>query len=81
MIGGRLVQREAQKCADGQRVGRVPGDLAFGIDPFEVAEQQQAAVASGLEAWSAHNLRVELAAQAFDESVEGVVRQIDRVDP
>ena len=72
VIGGRLVQRETQERADRQRVARAPGDPPFRIDPFEVADQQQPEIAPRLETRSAHDRRVELAAQPFDESVEAV---------
>ena len=46
MIGRRFVQRQPQKTADRQRVGRPPGDPAFRVDALEVADQQQPEVAA-----------------------------------
>ena len=43
-----------QKAADRQRVRRAPRNPAFRVDAFEVADQQQAEVAPGCQARSAH---------------------------
>ena len=72
MIRRLLGQGEPQERADGQRVARAPGNPTFRLDPFEVAEQQQTEVASGLQTRPAHDRRIELAAAAFDKLIEGV---------
>ena len=41
MIRGRRVEAEPHEAADRERIGRPPGDPALGVEPFEVAEQQQ----------------------------------------
>ena len=72
MIGRRLVHGQPQKAADRQRVRRAPRNPAFRVDAFEVADQQQAEVAPGCQARSAHHGRVEPVTQAFDEPIEVV---------
>ena len=71
MIGWRLVHGQPQKAADRQRVRRAPRHPAFRVD-VEGADQQQAEVAPGCQARSAHHGRVEPGAQAFDEPIEVV---------
>ena len=72
MIGWRLVHGQPQKAADRQRGRRAPRHPAFRVDAFEVADQQQAEVAPGCQARSAHHGRVEPVTQAFDEPIEVV---------
>ena len=72
MIGWRLVHGQPQQAADRQRVRRAPRHPAFRVDAFEVADQQQAEVAPGCQARSAHHGRVEPVTQAFDEPIDVV---------
>ncbi len=72
MIGWRLVHGQPQKAADRQRVRRAPRNPAFRVDAFEGADQQQAEVAPGCQARSAHHGRVEPVTQAFDEPIDVV---------
>ena len=70
MIGAALVESNAQKVADTERIGGPPGDTAFGIDALEIADQEGAEVDARGEAGPAHFLGVELLAGGFGELVE-----------
>ena len=56
MIGTALVESNAQKVADTERIGGPPGDTAFGIDALEIADQEGAEVDAWGEAGPAHFL-------------------------
>ena len=76
MIRRRLVHRQPQKTAHRQRVARAPGDPAFRVDPFKVADQQQPEVPTRRQARPSHHRRVEPRALAFDKPIEvGGVQQ------
>jgi hypothetical protein len=80
MIRRRLVHRQPQKSAYRQRVAGAPSDPAFRVDPFKVADQQQAEVPTRCEARPSHHRRVKLGALAFDEPIEGASVQ-QRIQP
>jgi len=60
----------SHESAKRQRIGAAPGDAAFGIDPLEVADQQQPEILPRRKARPADLLLVELGAQSLDELVE-----------
>src|SRR6266850_1532278 len=60
------------KTAHRQRVAGAPGDPAFRVDPFKVADQQQPEVPTRRQARPSHHRRVEPGALAFDKLVEVV---------
>ena len=70
VIGRVLVQADAQKTAQAQRIGSSPRDPPFRIDTFEIANQQQAEVYSRRQRWTPVVLRVELRAFGFGKLVE-----------
>ena len=70
MVGRPLVEPQAQEGAHGQRVGRAPRDAALRIEPFEIADQQQAEVPAGGEARPPQHRRVERATLRLDKAVE-----------
>ena len=80
MIRRRLVHRQPQKSAYRQRVARAPGDPAFRVDPFKVADQQQPEVPTRRQARPSHHRRVEPRALAFDKPIE-VVGVQQRIQP
>jgi catechol 2,3-dioxygenase-like lactoylglutathione lyase family enzyme len=47
VIGRRLVQPDAEKIAQRQRIRRAPRDAGLRVNPFEVADEQQAEI----DAW------------------------------
>jgi len=69
MIGRRLWQHQAKKLAQRERIGGTPRNRALGIQPFEIADQQQPEVAARRQAGSAV-VGVESCAQALDEAIE-----------
>ena len=73
MIGRRLGQHQAEKLAQRKRIRGTPRDRAFSVQAFEVADQQQPEVASGLQTRRAGLLGVESLAQALDLAVEVVL--------
>lgn len=72
MLGRRLVQTQAEEAAEGERVRRPPGNAAFGVDAFEVSDQQQPKICTRCQTWSTDLVRVERGALRFDELVERV---------
>ena len=59
---------QTQKLAQSKRIGRAPGNSAFRVQAFEVANQQQPEVAPGRQTRPAV-VGVELLAALFDEPV------------
>jgi hypothetical protein len=72
MVRRRVRQHQAEKLAQGKRIGRPPRDRALRVQAFEIADQQQPEVATGRQSWSTV-VRIESLAQAFDEPVEIVL--------
>src|SRR5437867_3823850 len=70
MIGRRLVEAQAQKVAYRQRVRCPPGDPALRVEPFEIADQQQAEVPARREAGPSHHRRIERPTVLLNEAVE-----------
>ena len=70
LIGAALVESNAQKVADTERIGGPPGDAAFGIDAFEIADEEGAEGDGRGEAGPAHFPGVELLAGGIGELVE-----------
>ena len=75
MIGRRFVQRDIQKRPQRQRILRPPGDPALGIDPFEIADQQQPKIDPRRQAGPPLLLRLEPLAQPLHKSIEMVSLQ------
>src|SRR4029077_1262549 len=75
MIRRRFFQPHPQKAPQRQRVLRPPSDPALGIDPFEVADQQQSKVDSRRQAWPPPLRRIELLAASFHKLVEATLLQ------
>ena len=71
MVRRRVRQYQAEKLAQGKRIGRPPRDRAFGIEAFEAPDQQQAEVATGRQTRPAA-VRVKPPAQAFDVPVKAL---------
>jgi len=44
VIGAALIESDTEKVADAQGIGGAPGDTAFGINSFEIANQEGAEV-------------------------------------
>src|SRR4029077_5663362 len=72
MIRRRLRQDQSEKRAQGKRIGRPPRDGALSIQAFEIADQQQAEIATGRQPWTAVG-RVESLAESFDVPVKVTV--------
>ena len=68
----RLIEAEAEKAAERQRVGRTPRDAALRVDTLEVADQQQTEIRAGRQTGSAPRRRIERRTLRFDELVEPV---------
>jgi hypothetical protein len=74
VIGRRRVEAEAHEAADGERIRGAPRDATFGVETFEIADQQQGEVPAGRQAWSSHHRRVESLTLLLGKPVEaGVV--------
>ena len=76
MIRRRLGQHQPEKLAQGKRVGRAPRDGALGVQAFEVADQQQAKIASGRQTRPADLVGVESLAERLDVAVEAPLSRI-----
>ena len=77
MIGWGLVQLQAQKATDAQRIRRPPRDGALGVETFEVPEQQHAEIAPRRQARPANVIGVKPLAQRLDVRVEvGLVQNL-----
>ena len=59
VIGRRVVHRQAQEVAQGERIRRPPRDPALGVDALEVADQQQPEVDARRQTRTAHRVGVE----------------------
>jgi hypothetical protein len=44
MIGAAFIEPDSEEVADAQGIGRAPSDAVFGIDAFEIANQEGAEV-------------------------------------
>ena len=44
LLRRRFVEAQAEEAAQGERIGRLPGDAVLRIDAFEVPDQQEAEV-------------------------------------
>ena len=73
--GGGLLQAEAQKVAQRQRIGGAPRDPALRIQSFEIADQQQPKIDARRQARSADRVGIELGALRLDEIVEAALAQ------
>jgi hypothetical protein len=72
MIRRRVRQHQPEKLTQRKRIRRPPRDHALGVQPFEIADQQQPEIAPGRQPRPA-TVGVESLAQAFDEAVEIVL--------
>ena len=70
VIRRRLGQRQIQKRADTQRIGRAPRDRPLRVQPFEIAQQQQAKIPPRGQTRPADRRRIERRALRLDEGVE-----------
>src|SRR5260370_408546 len=70
MIGRRFVQRDIQKRPQCQRILRPPGDPSLGIDPFEIADQQQPKIDPWRQAGPPLLLRIKPPAQPLHKVIE-----------
>ena len=75
VVRRRLVQTDAQKIAQRQRIRRAPSDPALRVDAFEIADQRQPEVDPRWQARAAHRLGIEWLALTFDEIIEVVLGQ------
>ncbi len=69
MVRWCVRQHQAEKLAQGKRIGCPPRDRALRVQAFEMADEQQPEVATGRQPWPAV-FRVEAFAEAFDILVE-----------
>lgn len=69
MIGAAFIESDTEEVADAQGIGGAPGDAAFGINTFEIANQEGAEVDGWSETGPPHFLGVELLAGGFGELV------------
>lgn len=70
MIRRGFVQADAGKASQAERIGRAPGDAAFGVDALAVADQQGAEVTARGQRGPAVARGVEAGALGFDKLVE-----------
>jgi hypothetical protein len=70
MIRGCRVKAEAHEVANRERICRAPGDAALGVEPFEVAEQQQPEVPPRGQPGAPHHRRVKRLTLLLGEPVE-----------
>jgi hypothetical protein len=70
MIRWALLQLESEKAPNAQRVRGTPRDGALRVQALEVSEPQQAKIATWLQAWTTHLVRIKLLAQTFDIRIE-----------
>ena len=75
MIGRRFVQRDIQKRPQRQRILRPPGDPSLGINPFEIADQQQPKIDPWRQAGPPLLLRIKPPAQPLHKVIEMVSLQ------
>ena len=68
----RFVEPQAEEAAQGEEIGRPPGDAALRIDAFEVPDQQEAEVRARCQTRPTNPVRVERDALALDELVGDV---------
>ena len=74
MIGRRRVEAKAHEAADGERIRGAPRDATFGVEAFEIADEQQAEVPARRQGWSSHHRRIESLTLLLGKPVEaGVV--------
>ena len=69
VVRRRLRQHQTEKVAQCKRISSPPGDRAFRVQAFEVADQQQPEVAPWRQPWPAL-IRVESLAESFDVGIE-----------
>src|SRR3989454_265587 len=85
VIRGRGVEAEPHEATDRERIGRAPGNPALGVEPFEVAEQQQPKVPPRRQPGAPHHRRVERLTLFLGEPVEagfvedGVQPRVERM--
>ena len=72
----RLVQPDAKKIAQRQRVCRTPGDAALGVNPLEIANQQPPEIDPRRQARPAHRLCVKARALSFSENRRSRARAV-----
>ena len=70
VVGHRLAIRQAQKAMQRQGISAPPGDLALGIQTFELADEQHAEVAAWRDRRAANAVLVVPLAQHLDGFVE-----------
>src|SRR5438445_7110540 len=81
----RGVEAEPHEATDRERIGRAPGNPALGVEPFEVAEQQQPKVPPRRQPGAPHHRRVERLTLFLGEPVEagfvedGVQPRVERM--
>ena len=77
MIRRRLRRHQPEKLPQGKRIGRAPGNSAFGIQAFEVADQQQTEVAPWRQARTNDVISLESLTERLDVVVK--VRSVQNV--
>ena len=75
VVWRRLVQPDAQKIAQRQRIRGAPSDAALRVDAFEIADQKQPEIDARGQAGPTHRLGVKGGALRFSEIVEAVLAQ------
>ena len=80
MIRDIIAEPSAQKLPQAQRVGTAPGDAAFRINSFEVADQQHPKVHPRHDSGPTHHRGIELPAGVFNKPVKPIAFQ-HPVDP
>ena len=78
--GCGLLEAQAQKAAQRERVGGAPRDAALRINPFDVADQQQPEIRARRQTRAADRCGVKHDTSGFDELVE-TVRVQDVIQP
>jgi hypothetical protein len=72
VVGRRVVQVEAEKISQRERISRPP---ALGVDAFEIADQQQPEVDARWQARPAHRVGIKPGTLRFDEIIEAMLAQ------
>src|ERR1035438_5816157 len=72
MIGCILIQRDAQKAPQTQRVLQPPGDAALSLDPLEIPDHQRAEIDPRRQSMRTQLVGIKPCAQLLDERVESL---------
>jgi VWFA-related protein len=75
VVSRHLLPTQSQKLPQPQRICRPPCNPALGVDPFEVADQQQPKVNPGCQRRPSHRRGVKLFARTFRKPIEPVLLQ------